>query len=66
MGVFEETSFGVPGECRCCGVKYDMPGTGVLRLCWAMVVVINQLFRRVWEGRVDPTHTLKALHPHHK
>lgn len=33
MGVFEETSFGVPGECRCCGVKYDKPGTGVLRLC---------------------------------
>jgi hypothetical protein len=21
VGVFEESSFGVPGECKCCGVK---------------------------------------------
>jgi hypothetical protein len=32
VGVLEESSFGVPGECRCCGVKYGMSGTGVLRL----------------------------------
>ena len=32
VGVFEDSSFGVPGECRCCGVKYGMLGTGVLRL----------------------------------
>jgi hypothetical protein len=32
VGVLGESSFGVPGEWRCCGVKYGMPGTGVLRL----------------------------------
>ncbi len=31
VGIFAESSFGVPGKCECCGVKYGMPGTGVLR-----------------------------------
>lgn len=39
VGVFEESSLGVPGECRCCGVKYGMPGTGVLRFEGAMVSI---------------------------
>jgi len=39
VSVFEESSFGVPGECRCCGVKYGMSGTGVLRLDRAISVI---------------------------
>ena len=56
MGVFEESSFGVPGECRCCGVKKGMSGTGVLRLDGAIAVVNWFALMIERKGRYSYTH----------